>query len=621
MKGETLKRELGLLGIFCIASGAMVSSGLFILPSLAFAKAGPAAILSYLLAGMLMIPAVLATAELATAMPRAGGSYFFIERSLGTLTGTLGGLANWFSIAFKSAFALVGIGAFLQLIYPDVSYTQVRLIAVGSCLLFTFINLTSVKITGRLQISLVLLLLGILVSYVFYGLQAVHPPRYFPFMPFGSKTMLAVTGLVFISYGGLTKVASVGEEVKNPGRNIPLGIFSAFVIINLLYVLVVGVTVGVLDAQQLKSSLTPICLGASTFMGAFGAVIVAVAAMCAFVTTANAGILAASRNPLAMSRDGVLPKFLGKVSKRFGTPYVSIFLTSAFMVVVILFLTLEELVKTASTLMLLLFILVNLSVIMMRAAKISSYRPKFRSPLCPWIQLLGIAAYGFLIFEMGSVPLAITGGFMGLGAVWYLSYVRPNVKRQSALMHVVERVTAKELVTGGLEDELRDILIERDNIIEDRFDRLVKGCAILDVKGPLPLEKFFQKAAEVLSPRVGIEPKRLFELLMERERQSTTAIHPGLAVPHIIIEGSGKFDLLLARCEEGVSFSPSLSPVHTAFILVGTPDERNFHLRALMAIAQITQEPGFEKNWLNARGPEELRNILLTSNRRRTPGK
>jgi mannitol/fructose-specific phosphotransferase system IIA component (Ntr-type) len=108
---------------------------------------------------------------------------------------------------------------------------------------------------------------------------------------------------------------------------------------------------------------------------------------------------------------------------------------------------------------------------------------------------------------------------------------------------------------------------------------------------------------------------------MERERQSTTALHPGLAIPHIIIEGNRKFDLLLARCKEGVSFSASLPPVHTAFILVGTRDERNFHLRALTAIAQVTQEPGFEKSWLKARGPEELRNILLISTRKRIPGK
>jgi len=105
-----VKRELTLLDIFCIASGAMISSGLFVLPGIAFAKVGPALLLSYLLAGILMVPAFLTKAEMATAMPKAGGTYFFVERSLGALAGTLAGLANWFSTALKSAFALVGIG-------------------------------------------------------------------------------------------------------------------------------------------------------------------------------------------------------------------------------------------------------------------------------------------------------------------------------------------------------------------------------------------------------------------------------------------------------------------------------------------------------------------------------
>jgi mannitol/fructose-specific phosphotransferase system IIA component (Ntr-type) len=440
-------------------------------------------------------------------------------------------------------------------------------------------------------------------------------------MPFGVSSVFADAGLVFISFGGLTKICSVAEEVKNPGRNIPLGMFLAFSIVMILYAAVVFTTIGLLDFPELSSSLTPISLGASTFMGNWGSMVLAIAAFLAFISTANAGILSASRAPMAMSRDYLLPRFFGKINGRYKTPHVSIIFTTAFMIIVILFLSLEDLVKTASTLKILLFLLVNVSLIVMRESKIQSYRPKFRSPLYPWIQILGIVGYGFLIFEMGAIPLAITGGFIGLGAVWYWIYVRPNVKRQSALMHVVERVTAKELVTGDLEDELRDILIERDNIIEDRFDRSVKDCAILDAKGPLSLEEFFQKVAREFSPRVEIEPKRLFDLLMERERQSTTALHPGLAVPHIIIEGNHKFDLLLARCKEGVSFSASVPPVHTAFILVGTRDERNFHLRALTAIAQVTQEPGFEKSWSKARGPEELRNILLISTRKRIPGK
>lgn len=113
-----LKRDLGLLDVFCIASGAMISSGLFILPSIGFSKAGPAVIVSYIIASLLVIPAMLSKAELATAMPKAGGTYFFIDRSMGPMMGTIGGFAAWFSLAFKSAFALLGIGIFAMLINP-----------------------------------------------------------------------------------------------------------------------------------------------------------------------------------------------------------------------------------------------------------------------------------------------------------------------------------------------------------------------------------------------------------------------------------------------------------------------------------------------------------------------
>ena len=115
---RSLRRELGLLDIFCIASGAMISSGLFVLPGLAFAKAGPAVLIAYAFASLFVIPPMLSKAELATAMPKAGGTYFFIDRSMGPMMGTVGGFAAWFSLAFKSAFALVGIGVFAVLLNP-----------------------------------------------------------------------------------------------------------------------------------------------------------------------------------------------------------------------------------------------------------------------------------------------------------------------------------------------------------------------------------------------------------------------------------------------------------------------------------------------------------------------
>ncbi len=612
-----MKKELSLLGIFAISSGAMISSGLFVLPGLAFAKAGPAMILSYLLAGFLIIPSLLAKAELATAMPRAGGTYFFIERSLGPALGTFGGLANWFSLSFKSAFALVGIGAFAVLVFPGISPLQIKLIAVAGCFVFTVLNILSVKETGRIQIILVFGLMAIVVFYIGRGFISTHPDRYVPFMPTGLWSVFSTAGLVFISFGGLTKIASVAEEVKNPARNIPLGMFSSFLIVTLLYVLAIGVTVGIVDGKELNGSLFPLSLGAGHLIGPAGTIILSVGAIVAFITTANSGILAASRSPMAMSRDQLLPKFFDRVSHRFRTPYVSILFTSGFMICVIFFLSIENLVKTASTLMILLFIMLNISLIVMRESKIQNYRPKFRAPLYPWLSIAGLISYAFLLIEMGKIPLLISGGFFLLGWISYWSYSRVRVHRKSALMHVVERVTARELVDKTLEKELREIVIERDEITEDRFDRLIKKCKILDLPESIPIEDLFHQISEILSVRLKVGKELLYKSFMQREKESCTVIRSGLAIPHIIVPGNKKFDVLLVRCCAGLFFSCSPAPVYTMFVLAGSIDERNYHLRALMAIAEIAQEADFEKKWLEAKSTEELRDLIILSTRRR----
>ena len=618
---QKLKKELGLLDIFCIASGAMISSGLFILPALAYAKAGPAVIFSYILAGILALPAVLTKAELATAMPKAGGTYFFIERSMGAPIGTIGGFASWFSLSFKSAFALMGIGIFASLINPSITEIDIKLIACLCCLFFMFINILGVKEAGRFQVGLVLFLIGILVFYVARGFIFVEAAKYTPFTPFGVGPVFAMAGLVFVSFGGLTKICCVAEEVKNPGRNIPLGMFLALFVVLFLYAAVVFITVGLLKSGELSNSLAPISLAASTFMGRPGAIILALAALLAFISTANAGILTASRNPMAMSRDCILPKFFQKINRKFKTPHVSIIATTLFMIVIILFLSLENLIKTASTLMILLFMFVNLSLIVMRESKIQSYRPKFHAPLYPWIQILGIIGYGFLIFEMGTIPLSITGVFIACALMWYLIYARKRVSRQAALVHVIERITAKELVDTTLPDELKDIIVERDKIVEDRFDKLISGSTILDVEGSMKMEEFFNLAAGALSKELRTEEKIIFKALLKREKESSTVIRPGLAIPHIIVEGDHKFRILLARCKKGITFPEAKSKVHIVFMLIGSKDERNFHLRALAAIAEIAQGKDFDKRWLSARDEEELRHIILLAERQRFRGK
>jgi len=615
-----LRRDLGLLGVFSIAAGAMISSGLFVLPGIAFAATGPAVILAYALASVLVIPSLFSKAELATAMPKAGGSYFFIERSMGPLAGTLAGLANWLSLTLKSAFALLGIGAFAALIYPDITSLQVKVIAIAFCVIFTILNLVSIGSVGRTQIALVLILLALLLMYIVKGAGEVNVEHFTDFMPNGLNSVLATAGLVFVSFGGLTKIASIAEEVRNPGRNIPLGMFVAFFVVSALYILVVFITVGLVEPESLSGSLTPISLGASATMGSFGSVALAFGAILAFATTANSGIASASRSPMAMSRDCLLPSFLHKLSSANGIPYASVIITSALMILLIAFLSLENLIKTASTMKLILFALVNVAVIVMRESKIQGYRPVFRSPFYPSAQIAAIGVYGFLIIEMGLLPMVITGAFCLLAYFWYAAYYKVSARRQSALVHLVQRVTSKDLVDGSLESELRHIVHERDEIVEDRFDKLIKNCEIIDIKRTITGRDLFSMVARVLATRLEIPESRLQKLLHEREKASSTVVGPGIAIPHIIIDGDHLFDMVLVRCREGITFYDRQPHVHTAFVLVGTRDERNYHLRALMAIAQIAQETGFELKWLAASNAQELRNILLLSGRTRAEG-
>jgi len=612
-----LKKQLGPFDVFSIAAGAMISSGLFVLPGIAFTKAGPSIIIAYALAGLLMLPVLLSTAELATAMPKSGGSYFFVERSLGPLAGTIAGFSIWMAIALKAAFAMVGIGALAAAAIPNAGEATIKLVACCGCVVFMTINLLSVKGTGKFQSILVIGLLAIIAVYVFKGFGHIDGQRYMPFATGGFSSVLAVTGMVFVSFGGLTKAVDVSEEIHDSQRNLPLGMFAAFIVVNILYILVVFITVGVVSGEILTDSLIPISLGGQAIMGRTGMIVVGTAALLAFATTGNAGILSASRTPMAMSRDGLVPEIFSRTSKRFSTPWFSILITTVFMIAVILAFSIVDLVKTASTIMILMFMLMNVAVVIMHYSGMQSYRPTFKAPLKPWLQIGTIAAYIVLIIEMGRVPLITTAVFAILAMVWYLVYVQRRIDRESAIVYLVRNIVSRHIGRTGLEEELKLIALERDQVTPDRFDKLIKDCAILDIDKSISAKDLFHKASKIMSDRMGIEAKHLYDLFLDREKESTTIVKPGLAIPHIVVDGSNKFDVLLVRCEKGIVFSELYEPVRTAFILIGSSDERNYHLRALMNVAHIVSEDDFDRRWFKARNIEQLRDIVLLSGRKR----
>jgi len=611
-KFGSLKRELGVIDIFCIASGAMISSGLFILPGIAFADAGPSILLSYMIASLLVIPAMLTKIELSTAMPKAGGTYFFIDRSMGPLMGTIGGFAAWFSLAFKSAFALIGIGIFAVLINPGFTEFQTKLIAVLFCVIFAIINIKGVSHTGKTQIIIVLGLISLLLLYIVLGIFFVDLNNFSGIASADFGTIFSTAGLIFVSYGGLTKVCSVAEECKKPGYNIPRGMLLSWGIISLLYLFVIFVTIGVSNPTELSGSKWPISLGAGKFLGQFGIVIMAIAAILAFISTANAGILASSRDPMAMGKDHLLPSIFGKVNKR-GTPTFSIIFTSVFMIFVILFLDLKDLIKTASLLKILLFLFVMISLLVMRESKIRHYQPKFRSPFYPYMQLIGIFGLIFLIIEMGLIPMLIVAFFILFSFLWYIIFARDKIWREYSLLHVIEKITGKKSTGYLVDEELREVLIERDQLEENRFKNVIKNCEIIDLYKYMRPEKFALLLAERLTERIDIDIEKLYRFLTKREKDSNVVIHPGIAVVSHVIKGKDKFELIIVRSKMGIVLSDNIDPIRAFFVIVSSKDKQSLYLHTLMWLIQIAEETDFEKEWVNAKGADELRDIILKS--------
>ncbi|MFH1708786.1 MAG: amino acid permease [Planctomycetota bacterium] len=614
-----LKRVLGLLDVFCIATGAMLSSGLFVLPGLAYAKAGPSVFLAYGLAGCAALVGLFCQAELVTAMPKAGGDYFYITRALGPAIGTVAGIQTWLALVLKSALALVGMAAFIRLALDmDLFLIEAALVA-----LFVALNLMGIKGAARFQSALVFGLIAALGLYIIRGMPAVEVRRFVPFVtgPNGWLSVAATAGFVFISYGGLLKVSGLAEEVRDPVRVLPRGMFISLFAVVILCMASVYVTVGVLDGSVLSGSLTPLSDGAFMFLGRPGQVILSLAAIFAFVTTANAGIMAASRYPLALARDGLIPQGLARISVRTGVPYVAVLVTGA-VTLGALYLELDLLVKVASAVLIITYMAPCLAVMVLRESRILNYQPRFHVPFYPWIPLAGLAGFGVLLFEIGPAAWIATAAMAAVSLCLYWFYGRVRATREYALLHLVERVTARELTTGVLEGELREIIRERDDITIDRFDHIIDRGLVLDLEGPLEMDDLFTRIADGMAPVLAIPPERLRELLVARERESGTAITPGLAIPHVVVEGTGKFDIMLVRCRKGIRFDEYHPAVHAVFMLAGTRDERNFHLRALAAIAQIVEDPAFEKRWMSARTVQNLRDTVLLGRRKRwdTPG-
>lgn len=612
-----LKKELTLLNVYAIATGTTLSAGFFLLPGIAFNEAGPAVVLSYMIAAIPLIPAMFSMVELSTAMPRAGGAYYFLDRSMGPFVGTIGGLGTWLALVFKTAFALIGMGAYLSIFWPEV---PIVMLAVILAVFFGIVNLFGAKKTGTFQVFMVFALLLILLAFIGKGIPEINSVHFEGFFDKGTVSIISTAGLVYISYVGVTNIASVAEEVQNPERNLPLGVFLAIGTAIIVYAVGTTIMVGVLPANELAQDLTPVASTAEIIFGEWGKIAVTVAAVIAFASVANAGILSASRYPLAMSRDHLIPSKLAKLTAR-NIPHYGIAVTVGLIILLILTLDIARIAKLASAFQLLMFAFICLAVVVMRESQIEAYDPGYRSPFYPWMQIFGVFSPLWLIAEMGALSILFSLGLVTLGTVWYFAYAQNRVVRSGAIYHLFARLGEQRF--EGLDRELRGIMKEKGVREEDPFDEVVARAQVMEFTKEHQFGEITRQVAIEFERNLGVDAKELEQGFLKGSRIGATPISRGAALPHIRLPDLKLAEMVIVRVNElcfveAPDFSGKIllqGPIHAFFYLISPNENPGQHLRILAQIAGRIDDENFLKDWLDASDEQELKEILLRDER------
>lgn len=477
---QELARDLGFLEAYTIGLGTMIGAGIFVLPKIAAEQAGPASMVSFFVGGMVSLFAALSLSELATGMPKAGGSYYYVNRALGPFFGSIVGWGMWAGLTFASAFYMIGFGQYLLPglgeyvgVLAGWGDLGITVAALAMAALLTAVNYYGVKETSALQNVIVLTLVGLVLAFL--GLGAVTGPTITEFNPNGWPAVAATIGTVYVTFIGFEVIATSAEEIKNPSRNLPLAMIAAVVTPTLMYVGVMFVSTGTIDIPVLAGSDVPVALvareifqplaGAVSWLpfvsvqpataGSVGALAMIVGAVLATVSSANASILSAARVNFAMGRDKILVNWLNEVHDRFRTPYRAIAATGVITLLLIgIGVGVGTLAEVASFMYLVTYALVHVSVVVLRRANPDTYDPAFRIPavLYPVVPVLGAAACVAVLVQMSvtfspmtigvasvAVVLPVTPTPVGaigtvlvaFGIAWYYCYARARAPSQS----------------------------------------------------------------------------------------------------------------------------------------------------------------------------------------------
>mgnify|MGYP001495331256 FL=1 len=435
-----IERSLSLIGVIIVTVAASIGSGLFVLPSFAAAVMGPGIWLAFLIAGIVFLPGTLSKSELASAMPDNGGAYVYLERSFGPLIGTISGLGLWASFLLKSAFALIGFSAYMYAVtnYLEISVNATLLIMVA-LVLITVLNIFGIKKVKAFQTPILALTTGLLLVVCIFQLFDANIDFSRPIDGAFDTTrndpvlVAEAAALVFVAYAGIYKAGAIGGEVKEPEKNLPNGMLISLLLITLLYVVVTFIMMAAVDGEWwLNSDGSPredpifafFDAVTSTYIG-LGLAILAVLTM---ISGALSGLLAASRFLFGMAKDSLLPDSMSETNNKFETPHWAIILTAVTMAICILTLPVKDVAKLASGFQIMVIVALNISVIILRRDNPTHdwYKPSFKSPLFPWVQILGTIAGAYLVFIMGEKAIIGALAAVIIGVSTYCIYGKKN---------------------------------------------------------------------------------------------------------------------------------------------------------------------------------------------------
>jgi len=434
MENSGLKRGLTLVTVFALVTGAMVGMAWAVLPNVLFGYAGPALLISVLIAAVFCIFIGLCYAELCAAMPFAGGEYHYTKAAIGKFPSFITG---WFLVIAYCAMMPGEVIVLSKVMSMVLSSMPKWLIGIVIALIFGGINLIGIRISAILQLIFATILFLGMGIFIFGGLGTIHWENFSPFFDGHVGGMFMMVPIAMLAFMGFDIVPQAAEEVKSPIRRVVYLIPLSIVFVCFFYLGAFFTAAGNVPPDQIAQSKAevPLIEVSKIFLGETGALVILIAGIMGLITTMNAFVIGASRLMLGMAREGVLPGFLARIHRRYGTPYWAIMVITLFGILGAIFQQLFLVFQIASSAILVAYILVIISFFVLRKRKPNMERPYTvpAYPLTPIIAIFGsVLAFLFSLVAFESwVHWAIFVGMTIVGLLYYFAFVKSREIKDS----------------------------------------------------------------------------------------------------------------------------------------------------------------------------------------------